>query len=203
MRSMSTASYLETAIVIGTRFGEPGGRELDLWLHRAGVDLVGVDADQADAARIAYRIYGKGRHLARLNFGDCFSYGLAKISGQPLLFKGDDLFTPTSAWFLVEAAGCSTTSRFTLGFALSATNYRRHIPRGARPRSCRCTAISPSGNCLSQAQAGPCLGTDLKPKYCPTLLVLISDGRPSENMTVPQRISRPSSTRRRPTNRPG
>ena len=90
VRLMSTASYLETAIVIETRFGEPGGRELDLWLHRAGVDLVGVDADQADAARIAYRIYGKGRHLARLNFGDCFSYGLAKISGQPLLFKGDD-----------------------------------------------------------------------------------------------------------------
>jgi ribonuclease VapC len=90
VRLMSTASYLETAIVVETRFGEPGGRELDLWLHRAGVDLVGVDADQADAARAAYRLYGKGRHRAVLNYGDCFSYALAKVSGQPLLFKGDD-----------------------------------------------------------------------------------------------------------------
>lgn len=90
VRLMSTASYLETAIVIETRFGEPGGRELDLWLHRAAVDLVGVDADQADAARMAYRRYGRGRHHAGLNYGDCFSYALAKVSGESLLFKGDD-----------------------------------------------------------------------------------------------------------------
>ena len=77
------------AIVIETRFGEPGGRELDLWLHRAAVDLVGVDSDQADAARVAYRMYGKGPHRAGLNYGDCFSYALAKVSGQPLPFKGD------------------------------------------------------------------------------------------------------------------
>ncbi len=90
VRLMSTASYLETAIVIETRFGEPGGRELDLWLHRAAVDLVDVNGGQADAARFAYRRYGKGRHRAGLNFGDCFSYALAKVSGEPLLFKGDD-----------------------------------------------------------------------------------------------------------------
>ncbi|MGA3254552.1 MAG: type II toxin-antitoxin system VapC family toxin [Mycobacterium sp.] len=90
VRLMSTVSYVETAIVIDTRFGEPGGRELDLWLHRAAVDLVSVDSDQADAARVAYRMYGKGRHRAGLNYGDCFSYALAKVSGQPLLFKGDD-----------------------------------------------------------------------------------------------------------------
>lgn len=90
VRLMSTASYLETAIVIETRFGEAGGRELDLWLHRAAVDLVSVDADQADAARVAYRLYGKGRHRAGLNYGDCFSYALAKVSGQALLFKGDE-----------------------------------------------------------------------------------------------------------------
>jgi ribonuclease VapC len=94
VRLMSTASYLETAIVIETRFGEAGGRELDLWLHRAAVDLVSVDVDQADAARVAYRTYGKGRHRAGLNYGDCFSYALAKVSGQPLLFKGED-FTHT------------------------------------------------------------------------------------------------------------
>jgi len=89
-RLMSTASYLESTIVIETRFGEPGGRELDLWLHRAAVDLVAFDADQADVARVAYRTYGNGRHRAGLNYGDCFSYALAKVSNQPLLFKGDD-----------------------------------------------------------------------------------------------------------------
>lgn len=89
-RLMSAASYFETAIAIETRFGEPGGRELDLWLHRAAVDLVSVDADQAEWARLAYRKFGKGRHPAGLNFGDCFSYAAAKIRGQPLLFKGTD-----------------------------------------------------------------------------------------------------------------
>lgn len=90
MRLMSTASFLETAIVIETRRGEPGGRELDLWLHRAEVELVAVDAEQAELARTAYRRYGKGRHAAGLNFGDCFAYALAAVSGEPLLFKGDD-----------------------------------------------------------------------------------------------------------------
>ena len=90
VRTMSTASYLETAIVIESRFGDSGGRELDLWLHRASVSLVAVDEHQAEVARAAYRQYGKGRHRAGLNYGDCFSYALAKVSGQPLLFKGDD-----------------------------------------------------------------------------------------------------------------
>ena len=85
---VSTASYLEGAIE--ARFGDPGGRELDLWLHRAGVDLVAFDADQAELARSAYRRYGKGRHPAGLNYGDFFAYALAKVSGEPPLFKGDD-----------------------------------------------------------------------------------------------------------------
>ena len=90
VRLMSTASYLEAAIVIEQRFGEPGGRELDLWLHRAGVDLVSVDAEQAEVARSTYRRFGKGRNRAGLNYGDCFAYALAKVSGEPLLYKGDD-----------------------------------------------------------------------------------------------------------------
>jgi ribonuclease VapC len=90
VRLMSTASYLEAAIVIEQRFGEPGGRELDLWLHRADVDLVSVDAEQAEVARSAYRRFGKGRNRAGLNYGDCFAYALAKVSGEPLLYKGDD-----------------------------------------------------------------------------------------------------------------
>ena len=77
--------------MIETRLGEPGGRELDLWLHRAAVELAaGSYCDQANTARVAYRRYGRGRHRAGLNYGDCFSYALAKVSGQPLLFKGDD-----------------------------------------------------------------------------------------------------------------
>ncbi len=94
VRLMSAASYVETAIVVESRFGEPGGRELDLWLHRAAVDLVAVDDNQADVARAAYRAFGRGRHRAALNYGDCFSYALAKVSGEPLLFKGED-FTQT------------------------------------------------------------------------------------------------------------
>ena len=98
IRLMSSASYLEAAIVIESRFGESGGRELDLWLHRAAVDLVAVDAAQADVARVAYRTYGRGRHRAALNYGDCVSYALAKVSGEPLLFKGDDFgYTDLSA----------------------------------------------------------------------------------------------------------
>ncbi|AVH20752.1 type II toxin-antitoxin system VapC family toxin [Nocardia cyriacigeorgica] len=89
-RLMSAATYLETSIVIESRFGEAGGRELDLWLHRAGVDLVAVHPEHAHIARGAYRQYGKGRHPAALNYGDCFSYALSKVSGEPLLFKGDD-----------------------------------------------------------------------------------------------------------------
>jgi ribonuclease VapC len=104
VRLMSTATYLEVAIVIEARFGEPGGRELDLWLHRAGVDLIGVDAEQVEVARVAYRRYGKGRHPAGLNYGDCFAYALAKISGEPLLFKGND-FGHTDIGVVSDGAG--------------------------------------------------------------------------------------------------
>lgn len=59
-------------------------------MHKAGIEIVPVDAAQAQAARREWRRYGKGRHPAGLNFGDCFSYALAKTSGEALLFKGDD-----------------------------------------------------------------------------------------------------------------
>lgn len=90
VRLMSTATYLEISIVIESRYGEVGGRELDLWLHRAAIDLVAVHPEHAHRARVAYRQYGKGRHPAALNYGDCFSYALSRISGEPLLFRGDD-----------------------------------------------------------------------------------------------------------------
>lgn len=89
-RLLSAASFVETALVIEARLGEAGGRELDLLLYRAGVEVVPVDADQAEIARRAFRQYGRGRHPAGLNFGDCFAYALVKATGEPLLFKGDD-----------------------------------------------------------------------------------------------------------------
>jgi ribonuclease VapC len=89
-RFISAATVLETAIVIETRLGEAGGGELDLWLHKAGVEIVAVDGELADQARRAWRRFGKGRHPAGLNFGDCFSYALAALRQEPLLFKGDD-----------------------------------------------------------------------------------------------------------------
>ena len=89
-RSVSAASLLEASLVIETRKGEPAGRELDLFIYRAELEIVPVDQAQAEVAQIAWRRFGKGRHPANLNFGDCLAYALAKISGAPLLFKGDD-----------------------------------------------------------------------------------------------------------------
>ncbi|HYM45750.1 MAG TPA: type II toxin-antitoxin system VapC family toxin [Solirubrobacteraceae bacterium] len=89
-RLMSAASQFESALIVESRRGEPAGRELDLLLHRADVQIVPVDADQVELARSAWRRFGKGRHPAGLNFGDCFAYALAAATGEPLLFKGDD-----------------------------------------------------------------------------------------------------------------
>jgi len=89
-RLISAATLLESGIVIEGRSGEAGGRELDLLVHRAGFEIVPVDADQVEIARAAYRRFGRGNHPAALNFGDCFAYALAKSTGEPLLFKGDD-----------------------------------------------------------------------------------------------------------------
>ena len=94
VRLMSAATLLEATIVIEARLGDPGGREFDLWLHRAEVEIFPVDAEQADMARRAWRRFGRGRHPAGLNYGDSFSYALAATHDEPLLFKGDD-FTKT------------------------------------------------------------------------------------------------------------
>lgn len=90
VRLISTATLLEATIVLETRLGEAAGTELDWWFARAGVDIVAVDEAQAEFARRGWRQFGKGRHPAGLNYGDCFSYALAKVTGEPLLFKGND-----------------------------------------------------------------------------------------------------------------
>jgi ribonuclease VapC len=89
-RLISAATVLEAGIVLEARRGEDAGREFDLFVVRSNLQIVPVDAEQADLARAAWRRYGKGRHPAALNFGDCFSYALAKATGEPLLAKGTD-----------------------------------------------------------------------------------------------------------------
>lgn len=87
---MSVASFVETSIVIESRYGAEGLRDLDLFLSRAGVDLVPVDEEQGQIARSAFSRYGKGRHRAGLNYGDCFAYAAAVSLGEALLAKGED-----------------------------------------------------------------------------------------------------------------
>ena len=89
-RLLSAASLVEASIVLETRKGDAGGRELDLLIYRSEIEIVPVGKEQAELARAAWRKFGKGRHPAALNYGDCFPYALAKITESPLLYKGDD-----------------------------------------------------------------------------------------------------------------
>ena len=89
-RSISVVSYVETAIVIDSRRDATLSRRLDDFLRLMSIRVEPVTVEQGRIAREAYRDYGKGRHRAGLNFGDCFAYALAKDKGEPLLFKGDD-----------------------------------------------------------------------------------------------------------------
>jgi ribonuclease VapC len=89
-RLMSAVNALESGIVIEAKKGESGGREFDLLLHHAGIEIVPMTPEQYVLARSAWRTFGKGRHPAGLNMGDCCACALAKHSGEPLLFKGDD-----------------------------------------------------------------------------------------------------------------
>lgn len=89
-RQMSTAGFVEASIVLEARHGYEGIRDFDFFLAKAEIELVPVDLEQAQIARRAFKIYGKGRHPAGLNFGDCFPYALAKSKNDFLLFKGND-----------------------------------------------------------------------------------------------------------------
>ena len=87
---ISAASFVEASIVIECTRSYDGLRDLDLFITTAGIEIVPVDSEQAYLAREAFRRYGEGRHPAGLNYGDCFSYALAKARELPLLFKGRD-----------------------------------------------------------------------------------------------------------------
>jgi ribonuclease VapC len=89
-RVLSAANLVEVGIVMQARRGDDGARDLDLLLAKLRIDIAEVTASQADIARKAFRRFGRGRHAANLNFGDCFAYALAKETSAPLLFKGND-----------------------------------------------------------------------------------------------------------------
>lgn len=87
---ISAGSFIELSIVIESQLGPEGSRQCDMFLRRAGVAIEPVTREQAHIARQAFIDFGKGRHPTGLNFGDCFAYALAKVTGEPLLFKGAD-----------------------------------------------------------------------------------------------------------------
>lgn len=90
LRLMSAVSWVEASMVLGSRRGARGTHELDEFLARARIEVAPVQPRHAELAREAFARFGRGRHPARLNCGDCFAYALAKATGEPLLFKGDD-----------------------------------------------------------------------------------------------------------------
>jgi ribonuclease VapC len=87
---ISAVSFVEASILAESKGGDGSVRQLDAFLRTAGIAIEPVTEEQALAARQAYSDYGKGRHSAGLNLGDCFPYALAKVLGEPLLFKGSD-----------------------------------------------------------------------------------------------------------------
>ena len=90
VRRTSAATFLEASIVAQSRFGAEGIQRLDMLLESAGIEVAAVDLVQARVARRAFVDFGKGRHPAGLNYGDCFAYALSRQLGEPLLCKGDD-----------------------------------------------------------------------------------------------------------------
>jgi ribonuclease VapC len=88
--AISAVTYVELSMVIESQLGPSALRQCDIFLRRAGIEIEPVTTEQAQLARQAFLDYGKGRHPARLNLGDCFAYALSRSKGEPLLFKGND-----------------------------------------------------------------------------------------------------------------
>ena len=89
-KHLSTATLLETRIVLEKQLGQAGHNALDLLLSKADITTIALEEAHVHWALQGWRRYGKGRHPAALNLGDCFSYGLAMALEAPLLFKGED-----------------------------------------------------------------------------------------------------------------
>lgn len=87
---LSVASFLELTMVVEKQLGPEATRHAEAFIRRAGIRIEPVTVEQGLIARQGFFDFGKGRHKAQLNFGDCFSYALAKALEEPLLFKGND-----------------------------------------------------------------------------------------------------------------
>jgi ribonuclease VapC len=87
---ISAANFVELSMVVEGQIGPEAGRQCDVFFRRAEIVIEPVTVEQAHLARQAFLDFGKGRHPAKLNFGDCFAYALAKATGEALLFKGED-----------------------------------------------------------------------------------------------------------------
>ena len=87
---ISAGNFLELSIIVETQLGTDALRQCDMFLRRAAIIVEPFTVEQAHLARQAFHDFGKGRHPAGLNFGDCFAYALARVTGEPLLFKGED-----------------------------------------------------------------------------------------------------------------
>jgi ribonuclease VapC len=90
IRLLSVVSLVEATLVVEGRKGLGAGGLVDRLVDESEIELVPVAIEHARLACEAFRAYGRGRHPAGLNFGDCFAYALAKATGEPLLFQGDD-----------------------------------------------------------------------------------------------------------------
>ena len=90
VRMISAVTRVEAGFVIEGRKGQAGRQRLDRFFRLTRPEVVAVSEEQAELAVDGFRRFGKGRHRAGLNIGDCFAYALAKATGEPLLFKGDD-----------------------------------------------------------------------------------------------------------------
>ena len=120
VRLISSVNALECAIVVEARKHEKGGREFDLMLQKTEIDIVPFTLEYVEQARMAWRRYGKGNHPAGLNFCDCCAYALSRISGEALLFKGND-FARTDVLRAIEES--PSTRSMTIN--LKATYYRQ------------------------------------------------------------------------------
>jgi ribonuclease VapC len=87
---LSAANWLEVAMIVEERGGRLASLRLDEFIRTAGIEIMPVSVEQAEAARSAWRYFGRHKHSARLDFGDCFAYALAKTAGETLLFTGVD-----------------------------------------------------------------------------------------------------------------
>lgn len=87
---ISVANHVELFMVVESQLGPEAGRQAEAFMRRAGVVIEPISLVHGEIARHAFLDFGKGRHPAGLNFGDCFAYALSKATGEPLLYKGAD-----------------------------------------------------------------------------------------------------------------